>query len=246
MEVTAMKTNSSTLISRAANLLAIGLIILLLAAVTAGTALACHKGKPHGKDAPDACGPPVSEAPDNMVAWGIDPVNSGLFEDIPRLCSLSQVAPDFSSGTYDCVLNTTKVHYNYQEMPCLPVHRRGDDWRCAEHGEWMHASPNLEYSFGWAGDCTSSEGCTVTIVNRFVMMGSTSGLVGRLTMEAFTDGVQSTAKNPFFAALDLEIDYILVTKFDPKARNKVVAICELTPIPLMPVTFHTNPVADPQ
>lgn len=239
-----MKTKSRKLISRAAHLLALGLIILLLASFTAGTALACHKGKPHGKDAPDACDPPV--APVNLAVWGISEAESGIFEHDPRRCSLSEVAPDFTSGRYVCSLNTVHIHYAYDQMPCVVAHQRGDDWRCPAYGEYMHIEPDLEYSFRWDGNCTSTDGCEVTIVNRFSNSGTIGGLVGHVTMEAIAPGVTSGTMNPFLSGQDLEIDRILVTKFATRGKNKVLAICELSPISSMLVTFHTNPVADPQ
>lgn len=62
-----------------------------------------------------------------------------------------------------------------------------------------------------------------------------------ITIEAHADGVTTSDgdPNPFSETQNLVIDYIHVTKFAPKGKNKILAICEAIPVPGT-VTFHTS------
>ena len=99
---------------------------------------------------------------------------------------------------------------------------------------------DLEYSFSWVGDCTSIDGCDVTIVNRFNNPWATGGSVERLTLEAYAKVTESSA-NPFAVARSLEVEYLHLTMFAAKGNDKVVAVCKLTPGD-DPVIFVTAPV----
>ncbi|MDX1460553.1 MAG: hypothetical protein R3348_05800 [Xanthomonadales bacterium] len=228
--------------------LAPGILLIFVLTLTASQgAMACHKGKPHGKDAPPSCdvGPPP-DVPDMRVTWGGDEVaqgfaGSGIDESTDRLCHISQIASDDSSGRYDCEFNNTSIFYRFDNMASTAIHRRGDDWRCEPNvsGKWLQ--PDEEYSVSWSGDCTVEPGCDVTITNRFSNDGTIGGSVDRVTLQAFTYGFLSVGGNPFSDAQDVPVDLIHYTMFSPKGRDKVLAQCELVPHEDWPVVFYTTP-----
>lgn len=224
------------------NLLLLGVLLCIF---TAGAALA----------APKVCKrncPPAPEAPDNYVFWGVEEGSTAFFEHItedsaPRTCTLTQVAPDFSSGTYDCTLGTYMVEYDlgnaaYIESCSAVYFTKSNDWYCEpERHDWFYNLPDLKYSYSWSGDCASLAGCDVVIVNRISMATMTSPLYSSVTIEAFVSGVTTTDgdPNPFSEPQNLAVDYVHVTKFAPKGKDKVLAICEAIPYDGV-ITFHTS------
>lgn len=223
------------------------LLVLIFSLFTA-SAQACHKGTPHKKDPPDACDQSETIVPDNDVLWGDDVLTSGFLEMSTRLCTSSQIAPDESSGAYTCELGTDLfplegyVTYALNNMSSVPVHRRGDDWRCTSGFISAEIDPDLEYSFSWAGDCTDDiEGCEVTVVNAFNNPWAMGNSVERFTLEAYGK-ITESATNPFSVPQSLTIDYVHLTLFAQKGKDKVLAICKLMPNVGYPVTFVTSPV----
>lgn len=215
--------------SRVINLLLIGLLLCIL---TAGSAVA----------APKVCKkncPPLPSATDTTVFWGITPTSSLFFEQGYRTCGLAQLAPDFSSGTYDCALGQPHVVYNLGPMDWTQTFSRGDPYYCDRAEAPILAAPDLKYSYSWSGDCTDLEnGCAITIVNR--TGGNTNTMYGSITFEYFIEGVVTDDPNPFTEPLDFMAGHLRVTKFSRKGKDKVLAICE-APTTLGRVTFHTTP-----
>lgn len=243
-----MKSQPTVNFSHFGQLLSSILLILLVSLFVAGDAQACHKSdKPHGKGAPETCGQTGVVAPDNAVLWGIIESTSGIFEKGARVCTVGQIATDESSGDYSCVLDThiegVRTTYNFAGMTSEPIHKRGDDWYCQTADLTTNVpmgvrKVDLEYSFSWAGNCTGSDGCNVTIVNRLNNPWSSGGSVSRVTLEAFAKATESS-KNPFSEPQSLNIDYLHLTLFAAKGRDKVLAVCKLTPHVDHPVTFVT-------
>jgi hypothetical protein len=127
------------------------------------------------------------------------------------------------------------------------AHRRGEDWRCASRGSQYYIAPDLEYSYSWNGDCTTDIGCAVTVVNRFSNLAVLGGPVttirldptlASLTVEGF-GRIRNSTLNPFDTAQSLTIDYLHLTIIGTSGRNKVLAVCRLTPLHAdYPVTFE--------
>ena len=182
---------------------------------------------------------PGPGAPDIEARWGGDDPTPGIVEGDVHLCSLSQVALDETSGTFTCEMNGEKVFYDFESMISEPVHKKGDDWRCLPETRNLYNDPDMEYSFNWNGNCSTTEGCDVTVVNAFSNPGVIGGSVSRLTLEAF-GMITESELNPFTESQSLTIDYLHVTLFAAKGHNKVLAVCKLTPMPGYPVTLVTN------
>ena len=173
--------------------------------------------------------------PANLAIWGEPELESDVMEPNPRQCASSQVAPDQSSGTYSCSLNHSRIVYDFSAMESIPIHRRGEDWRCSRN-MYFHVYPDVEYAYSWNGNCPS--GCEVSIVNEFSVLNTS---VSRVRIEGF--GVVTTNElNPFNVPQFIDIDYLHVTLFGVKGKNKVIAVCELIPRESNPVTFVTTPV----
>ena len=223
------------------------LLGLLLCMFSAGSAMAVKPDYLPCKGS--KCDTPVPASADNYAFWGYDEDLSVFFERIPsdsdpRTCTLTQVAADFSSGTYTCALNHYYVIYAFSGniVSCEAIYfKKENDWYCdPDRNDWFNNVPDLEYSYSWTGDCTSAEGCEVVIVNRLNMATMSSPLYGSITIEAFASGVTTDDgdPNPFSEDQYIPIDYVHVTKFDPK-NNKILAICRADPYPDT-VTFHTS------
>ena len=179
---------------------------------------------------------PGPTGPANQAIWGAVPeFDSDILEQDWRTCATSQVAPDQSSGTYSCPLDHTRILYDLSMMESTPIHRRGEDWRCSRN-MYFHVYPDVEYAYSWNGNCPS--GCEVSIVNEFSVLNTS---VSRVRIEGF--GVVTTNElNPFNVPQFIDIDYLHVTLFGVKGKNKVIAVCELIPRESNPVTFVTTPV----
>ena len=92
---------------------------VLLCICTAGGAFA----------APKVCKkdcPPLPASAETTVFWGFSDT-SLFFEEGGRTCALSQLAPDFSSGTYDCVLGEPLVNYYLDPMTWTQTFKRGTE-----------------------------------------------------------------------------------------------------------------------
>jgi hypothetical protein len=178
---------------------------------------------------------PGPSAADNEVSWGGD-----IEETSTRVCSLSQMAPDGTSGKFICQLNSDHIIYDLSWMDSEPIHNRGDDWRCNPGTLWAYIDPDMEYTFSWNGDCAT--GCGVSVVNVFSNYGAIGGSVGRMTIEGFATATTLAGGNPFAEPQSLTIDYLHVTFFGVKGRDKVLAVCKLTPTEDDQVTFFTSPV----
>lgn len=183
---------------------------------------------------------PGPSAPDNVVIWGGDAYYSNILEDSARLCTLSEMASDETSGAFSCELNNESILYDFTNLDSEPIHRRGDDWRCTAGTLWAHIDPDMGYSFSWNGNCAA--GCGVTIVNAFSNYGAIGGSVGKMTIEGFATATSTTGGNPFAEPQSLLIDYLHVTLFGVKGKNKVIAKCKLTPDESNPIMFETSPV----
>ncbi len=199
-------------------------LLLLMSLFVAGNAQA-------KKPQPD----PGPSAADNEVSWGGD-----ITETSTRLCSLSQMAPDETSGKFICQLNGQAITYDLSLVDSEPIHLRGDDWRCNPGTMWAHIDPDMEYTYSWNGNCAT--GCGVTVVNTFSNNGTIGGSVGRMTIEGFATATAAAGGNPFAEPQSLTIDYLHVTLFGVRGRDKVLAVCKLTPLEAGQVTFFTSPV----
>jgi len=237
-----MYTRPPNLYFHTTKLLLLGMFLCIF---TAGTALADPPADKPCKGS--KCDTPLPASADNYVFWGYDEDLSAFFERIPsdsdpRTCSLTQVAADFSSGTYTCTLNHYYVTYAFSGNieSCEAIYfKKENDWYCdPDRDGWINKVPDLEYTYSWTGNCLT--GCDVTIVNRINMATMSSPLYGSITIEAFASGVttEDDDPNPFSEAQDIPIDYVHVTKFSPK-NNKILAICRANPIPGR-ITFHTS------
>jgi hypothetical protein len=183
--------------------------------------------------------PPLPAAADTTVFWGFGGT-SLFFEAGGRTCSLSQLAPDFSSGTYDCELGAPLVDYYLDSMTWTQTFKRGDPYFCERSEGMIVAAPDLKYSYSWSGDCTDEEngGCDITIVNR--TGENTLTMYGSITFEYFIDGVVTADPDPFTEEHDFMAGDLRVTKFSRRGNDKVLAICEATPVDGT-VSFHTAP-----
>ena len=173
--------------------------------------------------------------PANLAIWGEPELESDVMEPNPRQCASSQVAPDQSSGTYSCSLNHSRIVYDFSAMESIPIHRRGEDWRCSSP-MFFNIDPDVEYAYSWNGNCRS--GCGVSIVNETTYINAS---VSRVRIEGF-GVVFSDELNPFNESQLVSIDYLHVTLFGIKGKDKVLAVCELMPRKYNPVTFTTTPV----
>lgn len=223
-----MKSQPTFSIKGAFQLSKVIFLLLLLSLFAAGNAQA-------RKPAPD----PGPVGLDNLASWIFDLDNTGIMEESPRLCKLSQMALDETSGTYSCELNEENILYDFTNMDSIPIHRRGDDWRCDSGRFWAHAEPDVEYSFSWNGDCTS--GCPVTIVNTFSNTGTIGGSVSRTTLQGFAMATTGTEFNPFTTSKSLTVDYLHLTLYGGGSGAKVLAVCKLTPRAGSEVKFVTTP-----
>lgn len=222
----------------------LGLLIALLYVLATGSVMAAPPTDKPCKGS--KCPPPTPQMDDNHVYWGTDVGTSIFYEYSSRTCELAQLAPDFSSGTYDCQLLAPYVTYNVANMDDAmtweQLYKRGDQYWCDRPDIFYFIYPDLQYSYSWAGDCTDEiEGCDVTIVNR-IGSNNTSANLGSVTFEAFEYGVTTTDPVPFTEEHHFDVDYLQVTKFAPKGKNKVLAICGAVPVPGT-LTFHISPVA---
>jgi hypothetical protein len=166
---------------------------------------------------------------------------SHFYEHGSRSCEVTQLAADFSSGTYDCALNGDFVSYGFSATPATQIYTKGNDWYCQDTlgGGYddLEEIPDLQYSYSWTGNCKSPLTCDVTIVNR---MSMNTSMYSAITIEAFAEGTTDDPDgNPFAEDQDLIINRLLVTKFAPKGKAKVLAICEAFPA-VGTVTFHTS------
>lgn len=196
-------------------------------------------------------GPTVES--ESLVRWGGDESMPGVLEADYRFCALSEIAEDMSSGTYTCNLNGSSVFYDFANFICEVAHRRGDDWRCSSKGSQYYIEPDLEYSFSWNGDCTSVDGCDITVVNRFTDVAVLGGPVtriridpslDRLTLEGFGRVNNSTA-NPFDMSQSITINYMHITFIGTKGKGKALAVCRAIPLhEEYPVSFETIVVED--
>jgi hypothetical protein len=190
---------------------------------------------------------------ENLVRWGGDEPTPGVLEADYRYCSLVEYADDMSSGTYECNLNSL-VFYDFANFICEVAHRRGDDWRCSSKGSQYYIEPDLEYSYSWNGDCTSVDGCEITVVNRFTDIAVLGGPVtrvridpalDRLTLEGFGRVSNSISANPFDVAQSITIDYMHITFIGVKGKGKELAVCRAIPLhENFPVTFETIVIED--
>lgn len=234
-----MYTKPPNLYLRTAKLFSLGILLCIF---TAGTALAAPPADKPCKGSKCETPNPEPQGPGNYVFWG-DDVSSTFLEDLAngsRQCNLSQVAADFSSGTYDCVIGGNLVAYMIDQVPSTQIYARGTDWYCGDGWDDGYDSlleiPDLQYSYSWSGNCLT--GCDVSIVNRIGMDGSF--LYSSITIEAFGSVITTDPEgNPFAEAQDVMVDHLLVTKFAPKPAHKVLAICESFPT-LGMITFHTS------
>jgi len=221
-----MKSQPKLNVKRVRQFISTTFMLLLLSLFAAGSAQA-------KKPQPD----PGPSAANNSVFWGGS--NSDVLEGSSRMCAISQIAPDESSGKFLCQQTDSRIMYDFSNMISEPIHRRGDDWRCA-NPMWFYLVPDMEYSFSWNGDCTA--GCGVTVVNAFSNTGTIGGSVGRMTIEGFATATTAAGANPFAVPESLAVDYLHVTLFGVKGNDKVLAVCKLTPRSSNPVKFVTSPV----
>jgi hypothetical protein len=224
-----MKSQPTFGIKGAFQFLTVIFLFLLLSLFAAGNAQA-------GKPAPD----PGPVGVDNLASWSSDLDATGIMEASPRLCKLSQMSLDETSGTYSCALNDENILYDFTNMDAIPIHRRGDDWRCTSGSFWAYTEPDVEYSFSWNGDCT--QGCPITIVNAFSRAVTIGGSVTRFTIQGFAVATTGTEFNPFTTAKSLTVDYLHLTLFGGGSGAKVLAVCKLTPRAGSEVAFVTTPV----
>jgi len=220
------------------------IVFLLLALVASSDALAKKPPKP-------SPGPIVGT--DNLVRWGNDDPSPGILEADHRFCTLTSLAADSSSGTYNCEMPGTLVFYDFANFHNEIAHSRSDDWRCTSPGSQYYIEPDLEYSFSWNGDCTSDSGCDVTVVNRFTDISVLGGPVvrvrydpdlDRLTLEGY-GRVSNTTANPFDSSQSITIDYMNVAFIGKKGKGKVLSLCRATPLhENFPVTFETIAIDD--
>lgn len=185
---------------------------------------------------------------DSYARWGGNELTPGVLEADYRFCTLVEYAADMSSGTYSCELDSF-VFYDFANFICEVAHTRGEDYRCTNEGSQYFIYPDLEYSFSWIGDCTSAEGCDITVVNRFTDTAVLGGPVtrirldpslDRLTLEGFGHISGSSTANPFDESHSIVIDYMYITFIGTKGKGKVLAVCKATPLhEEYPVTFET-------
>ena len=223
----------------------VGFLLLILLLFVAGNVQAKKPVKP-------SPGPQVVS--ENLVRWGSDEPSPGVLEADYRFCSLVEYAEDMSSGTYQCNLNNL-VFYDFANFICEVAHRRGDDTRCSSKGSQYYIEPDLEYSYSWNGDCTSADGCDITIVNRFTDVAVISGPVtrvrldaelDRLTLEGFGRVSNSISANPFDVAQSIMIDFMHITFIGVKGKGKKLAVCRAIPLhENFPVEFETIVIEDP-
>ena len=188
---------------------------------------------------------------DSLVRWGGNELLPGVLEANYRFCTFTEVADDLSSGTYTCELNGSRVFYDFANFTCEVAHKRGDDSRCSSEGSQYFIEPDLEYSFSWNGDCTSVEGCEISVVNRFTHVAILGGpvtrirvdpLLDRVTLEGF-GRVNNTTAVPFEMSQSVIIDYMHITFIGTKGKDKALAVCRATPLhEEYPVTFETTAV----
>ena len=146
------------------------------------------------------------------------------------------------------------VFYDFANFICEVAHTRGDDWRCVSKGSQYYIEPDLEYSFSWNGDCTSVDGCDITVVNRFSDVAVLGGpvtrvrldpLLDRLTLEGFGRISNSISANPFDVSQSITIDYMYITFIGTKGKGKELAVCRAIPRhENFPVKFETILIED--
>jgi len=185
---------------------------------------------------------------DSYVRWGGNEPTPGVLEADYRFCTLVEYAQDMSSGTYSCELDSF-VFYDFANFICEVAHARGEDYRCSSKGSQYFIHPDLEYSFSWNGDCTSVEGCDITVVNRFTNSAVLGGPVtrvridpslDRLTLEGFGHISESDTADPFIESQSIDIDYMHISFIGVKGKGKVLGLCRATPIQEeYPVKFET-------
>jgi hypothetical protein len=219
---------------KAFNLLLLGLLLCIF---TAGAALADPPADKPCKGS--KCPPPVPQMDDNYVWWGND---SGemFYEFGSRTCELALMAPDDLSGTYDCPLMAPYITYDTSDDALVweQLFKRGEQYWCDRPDVFRWAYPDLQYSYSWTGDCTV--GCDITIVNR-ISADQTGFDLGNVTFEAVIEGVVTPGNPvPFTVELHRNVNYLLVTKFAPKGKDKILAICKTFPAPGT-LTFHISP-----
>jgi len=188
---------------------------------------------------------------ESLARWGGNEMLPGVLEADYRFCVLTEVADDLSSGTYTCDLNGSHVFYDFANFICEVAHRRGDDSRCSSKGSQYYIEPDLEYSFSWNGDCTSEEGCEITVVNRFTHVAVLGGPVTRIRIDPLLDKVvlegfgwvNNTTAVPFDMSQSVIIDYMHITFIGTKGKDKALAVCRAIPLhEEYPVTFVTTAV----